>query len=474
MDKKLLYGKVPPQAKDLEEAVLGAIMLQSDAYNTVSGILKPEYFYLPSHQRISKAMKRLADKNIPIDIFTVTEELAISEELDMVGGRFYVTKLTNSVVSAANTEAHCRIILQKFIHREIIRVAGEILSDAYNDGADPFELLDVAQQSFSNVTNALSFGEMTDITGALVKVINHIQELRKLKEERKHGLSVTGIPSGFSDLDNITRGWQPGDLIIIAARPSVGKTAFVLNALKNAGQFFYENGKGSVAMWSLEMIVIRLLLRVVSATSNIQLSAIQTGFLSENDMKTLFERSIKPLSRLPIFFDDSPGLTIAKLRAKARKLKSKEQLGLIIIDYLQLMTPEEKHGQNREQEISKISRSLKTLAQELQVPIIALSQLSRSVENRSNPEPQLSDLRESGAIEQDADMVLFLYPFTDSEIEEDITRKDKRRVKIAKNRDGVLDIIEIGFRGDIQLFENVSSSLPDSGSWRPVRSVLPD
>ena len=465
----MVYGKVPPQAKDLEEVVLGAIMLEKDAYDIVSSYLKPECFYVDAHQRIYTAMRALVAQSQPVDILTVKEELRKRGELEMVGGAYYVTKLTNAVVSAANIESHSRIIIQKYMQREIIRISGELISEAYEDMGDPLELLDKAEVELSKVTESLAFGDMTAIDKVLVKTIQHMETLREEARKKNGNIMVTGVPSGIASLDILTRGWQNGDLIIIAARPSVGKTAFVLNTLRHAGMYFKNKGVGSVAMWSLEMRSIRLMLRMLAASSEIWLSKIQTGLLSEHEMKQIYARGVQLLSQLNIFFDDNPGLNIQKLRTKARKLKSKNQLGLIIIDYLQLMTPDDSKGSNREQEVSKISRSLKMLAQELDVPIIALSQLSREVEKRSNNEPQLSDLRESGAIEQDADLVMFLFGYLDSEIAENIELKDRRKIKVAKARDGMLDVIEVDFRGDIQLFREIEK-IPafDTGNWRPV------
>ncbi|HSN59985.1 MAG TPA: replicative DNA helicase, partial [Ferruginibacter sp.] len=403
----MVFGKVPPQAKELEEAILGAIMLEKSAFDTVIEILKPECFYVDAHQKIFKAMQGLAIKSLPIDMLTVVEELKLREELEIIGGPYYVTKLTNSVVSSANIDAHSRIVLQKFIQRELIRISGEIIGDAYEDSTDVFDLLDSAEGKLFEITNNHLRKNFDDIDSVLVKTFNRIEDMRNRKDE------ITGVPTGFPTLDKITYGWQPTDLIILAARPSVGKTAFALNLARTAAI----RPKGddrpptAVAFFSLEMSSSQLVQRILSAVSEIWLEKIARGKLEEHEMKQLYKNGFDRLSKAPIFIDDSAALNIFELRAKCRRLKNKHNVGLIIIDYLQLMSGSADRNSNREQEISKISRDLKSLAKELQVPIIALSQLSREVEKRKegNKMPQLSDLRESGAIEQDADLVMFLY-----------------------------------------------------------------
>jgi replicative DNA helicase len=457
----MVYGKLPPQAKDLEEAVLGAIMIEKSAFDSVNDILKPEMFYVDGHQKIFLAMQRLAKKNRPIDILMVVEELRISEELEMVGGPYYVTTLTNAIVSSANIESHSKIILQKFIQRELIRIAGELIQISYEDSADPFELLDEAEESLSQVGQALDISDMTPIDSVLIKAIQQIEDWRHLDS------SITGVPSGYKELDKATRGWQNGDLIIVAARPSVGKTAFALNLIRNAAMLFKDTGsKKSTAVWSLEMKSLMLVLRMLAAESREILYRIQTGRMDEEAMGNVYRKGVQKLSDLKIFFDDHPGLTIQKLRSKARKLKRKNQLGLIVVDYLQLMTPEERSG-TREQEISKISRSLKNLAQELDIPIIALSQLSREIEKRTGAHrrPQLSDLRESGSLEQDADVVLFLWGPTEEDIAADASLLNRRYLSIAKQRNGVLIKFELDFKDEIQLFSELDA-LP--GSWKQV------
>jgi replicative DNA helicase len=472
----MIYGKVPPQAKDLEEAVLGAIMLEKGAFDTVIEILKPECFYVDGHQRVFKAMQGLANKSQPIDILTVVEELRFKEELDLVGGPYYVTKLTNSVVSSANIEAHSRIVLQKFIQRELIRISGEIIADAYEDSTDVFDLLDQAESKIYEVTSSHLRNNYETIDSVLVKTIQRIEDLRHKNED------ITGVPSGFKSLDRITYGWQPTDLIILAARPSVGKTALALNLARNAA--LHATKPTPVAVFSLEMSAGQLVQRILSAESEIWLEKIARGKMEEHEMKQLYARGIQRLAQAPIFIDDTPALNIFELRAKCRRLKNASNIGLIIIDYLQLMsgTGENRNG-NREQEISNISRNLKGLAKELQVPIIALSQLSREVEKRKdgNKMPQLSDLRESGAIEQDADMVCFLYrpeyyDVTQNEMGE--SNRGETHIRIAKHRNGSLDTIKLKALLHIQKFIDDDGStdfglpnLPSGGSWKPVSDV---
>jgi replicative DNA helicase len=445
----MIYGKVPPQARDLEEAVLGAIMLEKAAFDAVVEILKPECFYVDAHQRIYRAMQGLANKSQPIDILTVVEELRFREELDVVGGPYYVTKLTNAVVSSANIEAHSRIVLQKFIQRELIRISGEIISDAYEDSTDVFDLLDQAESKIYEVTSNHLKNNYESIDSVLVKTIQRIEDLRHKNED------ITGVPSGFPSLDRVTYGWQSTDLIILAARPAVGKTAFALNLARSAA--LHPTKPTGVALFSLEMSAGQLVQRILAAESEIHLEKISRGKMEEHEMKQLYAKGIQRLAQAPIYIDDTAALNIFELRAKCRRLKNTSKIGLIIIDYLQLMSGTGERNSNREQEISTISRSLKGLAKELQVPIIALSQLSREVEKRKdgNKMPQLSDLRESGAIEQDADMVMFLYRPEYYDITQDEMGDNNRgetHVRIAKHRNGSLETIKLRALLHIQKF----------------------
>jgi replicative DNA helicase len=467
----MVYGKVPPQARDLEEAVLGAIMLEKPAFDTVVEILKPECFYVDAHQRIFRAMQNLAQKSMPIDLLTVVEELRIKEELELIGGPYYVTKLTNAVVSSANVETHSRIILQKFIQRDLIRISGEVISDAYEDSIDVFDLLDEAESKLFEITNNHLRKNFDSIDTVLVKTIQRIEDMRNRQED------ITGVPSGFPSLDRITYGWQPTDLVILAARPSVGKTAFALNLARNAA--LHATKPTPIAFFSLEMSAGQLVQRILSAESEIWLEKIARGKMEEHEMQQLYRNGIQRLQNAPIFIDDTPALNIFELRAKCRRLKNKHNVSLVIIDYLQLMSGTgDKRSSNREQEISTISRNLKGLAKELGIPIIALSQLSREVEKRKEGDkmPQLSDLRESGAIEQDADMVMFLYRpeyynITANEFGE--SNKGETHVRIAKHRNGSLETIKLRALLHIQKFAEMESDdfggmgIP-KGNWKPV------
>ena len=468
----LAYGKVPPQSRELEEAVLGAVMLERGAFDIVGNILKPECFYVEAHQHIFRAVVRLNMESKPIDLLTVVEELKSMEMLDVVGGPYFISKLTNAVVSAANIEAHARIVQEKFIQRELIRISSEIITDAYDDTTDVFDLLDAAEQKLFSIANDQLKKEFDTLGKGVMDALNKIDEMRARNED------ITGVPSGFPTLDKTTYGWQKSDLIILAARPSVGKTAFALNLARNAAM--HPTKPTAVAFFSLEMSTSQLVQRILSAESEIWLEKISRGRMEDHEMKQLYKKGIEPLTNAKLFVDDSAALNIFELRAKCRRLKSLHNVGLIIIDYLQLMSgSSDNRNSNREQEISTISRNLKQLAKELQVPIIALSQLSREVEKRKDSQkvPQLSDLRESGAIEQDADMVMFLYrpdyyDITTNENGEDT--KGDVYVKIAKHRNGSLENIKLKAKLYIQKFEEqeeiggFGNPMPQGGSWRPV------
>lgn len=471
----MVYGKIPPQAKELEEAVLGAIMLEKSAFDSVIEILKPECFYVDAHQRIFKSFQSLAQKSTPIDILTVVEELKMKEELDTVGGPYAITKLTNTVVSTANIEAHARIILQKFIQRELIRISGEIIGDAYEDSTDVFDLLDDSETKMFNITNNYLKKNYDDIGNVLAKTINRIDELRNKTED------ISGVPSGFPSLDRVTFGWQPSDLVILAARPAVGKTAFALNLARNAA--LNATRPTPVAVFSLEMSAAQLVQRILSAESEIGLEKINRGKLEDYEYQQLHTKGIKRLEQAPIYIDDTAALNIFEFRAKARRLVNKHQVGIIIIDYLQLMSGSNEKGGNREQEISTISRNLKALAKELNIPIIALSQLSRAVETRKESKiPQLSDLRESGAIEQDADMVMFIYRpeyYENNTNEMGESTRGETHIRIAKHRNGSLENIKLRALLHIQKFEEWEGDGPGfggpggGGSWKPLGPSAP-
>jgi len=443
---KAFAGRIQPQAIELEEAVLGAIMIDKDAMPSVVEILKMESFYLPKHALLYRTMEHLFSKSIPIDLLTIHESLKKAGELEEIGGVGYLIELSNKVASAANIEFHSRIIAQKYIQRELIRVSTEVIKNSFEDTKDVLEILDEAERGLYNITdNNLNTGY--ESLGSLV-----IKAQKEIELIAQKGSDITGVPTGFRDLDKMTNGWQGSDLIIVAARPGMGKTAFTLSMAKNAAK-----AGVPVAVFSLEMASVQLVQRLISGEAEINSNRLRNGQLSEEEWKVL-HNSVDSLSNMPIYIDDTPAINIFELRAKCRRLKQNCDIGMIIIDYLQLMTaaPNEKRG-NREQEISSISRSLKGLAKELNVPVIALSQLSRAVETRGGEtRPQLSDLRESGAIEQDADIVTFIYRPGYYGIEEgnyDVPL-DLAEIILAKHRNGGLGTVNLKFIGEFVKFEN--------------------
>jgi len=453
-----VFGKVQPQAIPLEEAVLGALMLDKDALPIILDILRPESFYTDAHQRIFHAIMRLFEKSHPVDLLTVTEELKKSGDLDSIGGGYYLVEMTNRVGSSANIEYHARIVAQKHIQRELIKVSTQIIRDAYEDTTDVFTLLDDAEKGLFNVTqNNLSrqYSSMGELASKTLKILEEL----KNKED-----GLTGVPTGFTALDRLTSGWQPSDLIIVAARPGMGKTSYVLALARNAAMDF---NKG-VALFSLEMSSTQLVQRLISMEAEIAGSKLRNGKLEEYEWQQL-HTTIERLSEAPIFIDDTPAINIFELRAKCRRLKMQHNISMVIIDYLQLMSggmDSSKGNTNREQEISSISRALKAMAKELNVPVIALSQLSRAVETRGGTKrPQLSDLRESGAIEQDADIVTFIYRPEYYQILEDETGQSLKGIAeiiIAKHRNGALDTVKLRFTDQYAKFGDLEESSFDS------------
>lgn len=445
----LEHGKVPPNATDLEEAVLGALMLESEALNDVVEILKPESFYKIEHQKIFEAITDLFSKSQPIDILTVTSWLKQEGSLDLVGGPYFVSQLTDRVASSANAEFHARIIAQKFIQRELIRVSGETYHEAFEDTTDVLDLLDKAESNLFAVAEG-NLRKSYDSMSTLVK-----KALEQVEEAASQDGGITGVPTGFNDLDKMTNGWQRSDLLIIAARPAMGKTAFVLSMTRNMAVDF----KKPVAFFSLEMASVQLVNRLISSESGIAGEKLKKGSLDKNDWEHM-HASLKQLGEAPIYIDDTPALSVFELRAKCRRLKAQHDIQMIIIDYLQLMTAGgNQKGGNREQEISTISRSLKALAKELNVPVIALSQLSRAVETRGGTKrPMLSDLRESGAIEQDADMVMFLYRPEYYGIEESdetgLPAEGLTELIVAKHRSGATGTVPLRFINNLAKFTN--------------------
>jgi len=433
------FGKAPPQALDMEEAVLGAIMLEKEAVITVREILKPECFYKEANQKIFQAIVKLNDNKFPVDLYTVTEELRATDQLESVGGPVYVTRLTSKVVSAANVDYHARIVAQKHIQRELIRASTMIQTRAFDDSEDVTELLDFSENEIFQIAEGNIRREVAPINAVIKEALKEIEEAGKRED------ALAGTPSGFTTLDRLTSGWQKGELVIIAARPSMGKTAFALSMARNMA---IEHGK-SVAIFSCEMTSIQLVNRLIVAETDIPGDKIKNGRLNEEEWKQLDVR-IKKLVKAPIFIDDTAAISITELRGKCRRLVAERKLDIVIVDYLQLMSSGTANNGYREQEVSLISRSLKSIAKELNVPILALSQLNRSVEIRGgNKRPQLSDLRESGAIEQDADMVLFIHRqerFGIHEFEDGSSTKGIAEIILAKNRNGPVDDVKLRFR----------------------------
>ena len=455
----LVYGKLPPQARELEEAVLGAMLIDRDAVSEIIDILKPESFYLDSHQTIYRAIMTLFERSEPVDILTVTEQLRKSGELEMAGGAFFIAELSNKVSSAANVEHHARIVSQKHIQRELISISTTIIRDAFEDTTDVLELLDRSEQALFSVAEQNLRRSYDDMGSLISKAIKEIDEVRK------HENSLTGIASGFTLLDRLTSGWQRSDLIIIAARPGMGKTAFTLALGRNAA---VDHSK-PVALFSLEMSSVQLVKRLISMETELTGDKIRKGNLADHEWIQLTNQ-VGKLGVAPIFIDDTPAINIFELRAKCRRLKQKHDIQLIVIDYLQLMsgTPNGKQG-NREQEISNISRSLKSIAKELHVPVIALSQLSRAVETRGGTKrPQLSDLRESGAIEQDAYLVIFLYRPEYYGLDKDDNGQQLApgysEVIVAKHRNGALESVPVRFIDKFAKFTDLESA--DYGNFR--------
>ena len=442
-------GKLQPQAIDLERAVLGALMIDNESLSDTIDSLHPEYFYKREHQKIFEAIVKLFNNTQPVDILTVTEELKKMGEIDFIGGLSYISELTNNIASASNTEFHARIIAEKFIKRSLISISNNIINDAFNESVDIFDLLSSAEEKLFTVTEG-TLRKSYDKMSVLIKgALENIEILRN-KED-----TLSGIPTGFSNLDRVTSGWQASDLIIIAARPGMGKTAFALSMARNIAIDY----KKAVGFFSLEMSSEQLVNRLIASEAELGANKLRKGDLADHEMIQLHEK-IKYLSEAPIFIDDTPALTIFELRAKARRLVKNHKVGILIIDYLQLMHAGGNAG-NREQEISTISRSLKGIAKELKIPVIALSQVNRGVESRSgvgSKRPMLSDLRESGAIEQDADIVTFIYRPEYYKIFEWDNGDDSRgqaEIMIAKHRNGSLANIRLKFTAEFARFSNL-------------------
>jgi replicative DNA helicase len=444
-------GKIPPQDMALEEAVIGGILIDKKGVDDVIDILSKDTFYSPTHQLIYEAIYELFQNTQPIDLFTVIEQLRKNGNLKKVGGESYLVMLTQKVSSAAHIEFHARILLQKYIQRSLIKMSNEIIEEAYQETTDVFQLLDSAEGKLFNITQGNINKSSESAKDLVIKARLKIQEISNRKEE------FSGVPTGFTKVDEVTAGWQATDLIIVAARPAMGKTAFTLTMARNIAV----DKNIPVAFFSLEMGSVQLITRLISAETGIDSDALRKGKLSEEQWYRL-NTQIHSLENAPLYIDDTPSLSIFDLRAKARRMVSQYGIKIIFIDYLQLMTANSggKNVGNREQEISTISRNLKALAKELDIPVIALSQLSRNVESRltqGHKRPQLSDLRESGAIEQDADIVTFLYRpeyygithWDDGEGAEGSPTTNEAEFIIAKHRNGGLDNIKLKFKNGV-------------------------
>ncbi|MCK0156574.1 replicative DNA helicase [Cellulophaga sp. F20128] len=443
-------GKIPPQATDLEEVVLGAMMIDKKGVDEVIDILHPDVFYKEAHKHVYEAIFKLFETSEPIDLLTVSSQLKKDGKLEVVGGDFYLIKLTQKVTSSAHIEFHARIILQKYIQRSLIKISNEIIHDAYEDGTDVFDLLDTAESKLYDVTQGNLKRSAETAQNLVIQAKKRIEEIAG-----KEGLS--GVPSGFDKVDKLTSGWQPSDLIIIAARPGMGKTALTLSMARNMAVKY----NIPVAFFSLEMSSVQLITRLISSETGLSSEKLRTGKLEKHEWEQLNVK-VKSLESAPLFIDDTPSLSIFDLRAKARRLASQHGIKMIMIDYLQLMTAGgSQKGGNREQEISTISRNLKALAKELNVPVIALSQLSRAVETRGGSKrPILSDLRESGAIEQDADIVSFIYrpeyyKIDEWDDDEHSPTQGQGEFIVAKHRNGGLENIRLKFIGNQGKFDNL-------------------
>ena len=445
-------GRIPPQAIDLEEAVLGAMLIDEKGVNEVIDILSPDVFYKKAHQLIFESIQRLFRESEPIDLLTVSADLKKNKNFEAIGGDFYLINLSQKVSSSAHIEYHSRIIQQKFIQRKLITISNEIIQKSYNESTDVIDLLDEAESKLYDIAQNNIKGTSETAQNLVIQAKNRIEEISK-----QEGLS--GISTGFDKLDKLTSGWQASDLIIVAARPGMGKTALALSMARNVSV----QKKIPVAFFSLEMSSVQLITRLISSETGLSSDKLRTGKLADHEWQQL-NIKVSDLESAPLYIDDSAALTIFELRAKARRLASSHGIKLIIIDYLQLMNlgSSTKAG-NREQEISTISRNLKALAKELNIPVIALSQLSRAVETRGGTKrPILSDLRESGAIEQDADIVSFLYRpeyYGITEWDDDMKTPSEGQGEfiVAKHRNGALDSIKLKFIANLAKFEDIDN-----------------
>lgn len=446
---ELFADRLPPQNIEAEQAVLGAVFLEPSSLTLASEILIPEDFYRAAHQKIFNVMLKLNDMGKAVDLITVTEELNAAKLLEDTGGVSYLSELAGSVPTAANIEYYAKIVEEKSLLRRLIRTATGIAQDGYSREDEVEILLGEAEKNILEVAQRKNAGAFHNIKDVLVRTYDNIEIMHNRKGD------ITGIPTGFAELDKMTAGFQRNDLIIVGARPSVGKTAFALNIAQNVATKTEEN----VAIFSLEMGAEQLVMRMLCAEGNIDAQRLRTGSLTDEDWGKL-TMAMGSLSNAGIFIDDTPGVRITDIRSKCRRLKQEHGLGMILIDYLQLILGSGRSGENRQQEVSEISRSLKALARELQIPVIALSQLSRGVEQRQDKRPMMSDIRESGSIEQDADIVAFLYrdDYYDKESED----KNIIEIIIAKQRNGPVGTVQLAFVKEYNKFVNLERRYDDS------------
>ena len=456
-------GHLPPQAIELEEAVLGALMLEKESVLAVQDVLTPEVFYKEAHQVIYRAISELSMELKPIDLYTVTEKLKQKKQLAAVGGASYLAELTQKVGSAAHVDFHAKIITQKYVQRELIRASIEIQKRSYDESIDVNDLIDSAESEIFKVAEGHVKRSVQNAKDVLAKA------LAQIEQASKNTSAFNGVPSGFMAIDRVTLGWQPSDLIIVAARPSMGKTAFVLSMARNMAI----DHEASVAFFSLEMSAVQLMMRLIVAETGLSGTDIKSGRLTPEQWRHL-ESATKPLGTAPLYIDDTPALSVFEFRSKARRLKIHHDIKIIVIDYLQLMTGNQDSKGNREQEVAFISRTLKAIAKELDVPIIALSQLNRSTETRGGSKrPQLSDLRESGAIEQDADIVAFIHRpeyYGINTDENGMPTAGMAEIIIAKHRNGAVTDVKLRFLKDQARFADMDAD-ENSTAADPMGSV---
>ncbi len=435
-------GRIPPQSIEAEQSVIGSMLIDKEVIPVVMEVLKPEDFYRPDHKEIYDVIIELFDRAQPIDLITVSERLRLHGKLDLVGGLEYLTNIATDVPTTANVKHYAKIVEEKSLLRKLIKASSDIVDLGFNASEEVSFILDKAEQNIFDILQKRSSQGFVPIKDALVDAFNKLEELYNNKGH------ITGIPTGFVDLDFKTSGLHNSDLVLIAARPAMGKTAFALNLAQNAA---IHSGV-PVALFSLEMSREQLVNRMLCSEAMVDSNKMKTGQLEDNDWQKV-ARALGPLSEAPIFIDDTPGISITEIRAKCRRMKLEHNLGLIVIDYLQLMQGSRSRSENRQQEISEISRSLKILAKEIDVPVICLSQLSRAAETRTDHRPILSDLRESGAIEQDADIVMFLY--RDDYYNPDTEKKNIAEIILAKHRSGSTGTVELVWLGQYTKFANL-------------------